>query len=104
MNFASTGPFFQAQISAIASVAGMTCENVYDLWCKYDRACTLYDQSPILVEFVGWYAYQLGGNQAALTKALQDEEDYQAYQADQNEAYEESVRQNYWARGLGNVY
>ncbi len=70
MNFTSTAPAFQAKINALASVAGMTGQEVYELWRKYDRQCTMYDQSPVLFEFVQWYTAELGGNQQALMDAL----------------------------------
>ena len=104
MIFTNTVAAFQAKINAIAGVANMTGEQVYELWQKYDRQCTLYDQSPVLPEFVRWYAADLGGDSAALTRALQGEEEFQANDDDQDAAYQESVLQTYRARGLANVY
>jgi hypothetical protein len=70
MNFTSTATAFQAKINTLAAVAGMTGAEVYELWRKYDRQCTMYDQSPVLFEFVQWYTAELGGNQRALMDAL----------------------------------
>ncbi len=70
MNFTSTATAFQAKINAIAGVAAMTGQEVYDLWRKYDKQCSVYDQSPVLFEFVQWYTAELGGNQRALMDAL----------------------------------
>lgn len=74
MNFANTAQGFQAKINAIAKVAGKTGEQVYELWRKYDKQCTSYDQSPVLFEFVGWYADDLGGDRYALMEALDQAE------------------------------
>lgn len=70
MNFASTNRGFQAKINAIAAVAGRTGEQVYELWRKYDRQCSLYDQSPVMSEFIQWYANELGGDASALWYAV----------------------------------
>ncbi len=70
MNFAQTAQGFQFQINAIAQVANMTSDQVYELWRRYDKQCTMYDQSPVMFEFVQWYAAELGGNQRALQDAL----------------------------------
>ncbi len=64
-------PGFQAEIQALAAVAKMDPEQVYALWRKYDTRCTNYDQSPVISEFVSWYAVELGGDQLALVQALQ---------------------------------
>ncbi len=69
-NFTNTAPAFQAQINALGIVANMTGEEVYALWRKYSAQCTNYDQSPVMFEFVQWYAAELGGNQRALQDAL----------------------------------
>ena len=74
MNFANTTPAFQVKINAIAAVAGKTGEQVYELWRKYDKQCSLYDQSPVLFEFVGWYADELGGDRASLMEAIEQAE------------------------------
>lgn len=70
MNFAQTAQGFQAKINAIAKVANMTGDEVFALWRKYSAQCTNYDQSPVMFEFVQWYAAELGGNQRALQDAL----------------------------------
>lgn len=70
MNFAQTAQGFQFQINAIAQVANMTSDQVYELWRRYDKQCTMYDQSPVMFEFVQWYVAELGGNQRALQDAL----------------------------------
>jgi len=74
MNFEKTAPAFQAKIDAIAKVANKTSEEVYELWRKYDKQCSMYDQSPVLFEFVGWYADDLGGDRYALMEALEQAE------------------------------
>ncbi len=104
MQFDQTAQRFQAQINAIAGVANMTGEQVYELWCRYDRQCTMYDQSPVLFEFIRWYADQLGGNQSALQQALDDEREFQANQDDQEAAYEDAVQRSYQARGQACLY
>ena len=62
---------FQAEIRALAAAAKMDPEQVYALWRKYDARCTNYDQSPVMSEFVSWYAAEMGGDQLALVLALQ---------------------------------
>lgn len=104
MNFANTASGFQAKINAIAAVAGKTGEQVYELWRKYDRQCSLYDQSPVLFEFIEWYAADMGGDRLALQKALDQEEEFQANQDDLDAAYEESVQRSYRARGQACLY
>lgn len=62
MMLSNAHPNFQAKIRAIATVSGMDADAVYALWREYDRRCTMYDQSPVLIEFVDWYADALGGD------------------------------------------
>jgi hypothetical protein len=70
MQFTQTDQRFQDQINAIAGVANMTGEQVYELWCKYDRQCALYDQSPVIFEFINWWGADLGGDRCALSNAV----------------------------------
>ena len=82
MKFENTAQGFQDKIYAIAAVAGKTADQVYELWRKYDLQCSQYGQSPILFEFINWYAAAMGGNPAALSKALQDAEEMVAAMED----------------------
>ena len=70
MQLAQTTQGFQNQINAIAGVANMASDQVYELWCRYDKQCTMYDQSPVIPEFINWYAPHLGGNKNALMAAF----------------------------------
>lgn len=70
MRFEDTATAFQEKIYAIANVSSVPALRVWDLWRDYDRRCTGYDQSPVLFEFVQWYAGDLGGNRAALQDAV----------------------------------
>lgn len=70
MQLAQCAQGFQDQIAAIAGVAGMQPEQVYQLWREYSHRCGLYDQSPVMFEFVSWYADQLGGNRLAIQEAV----------------------------------
>lgn len=104
MSLATTAQGFQTKIAAIASAANMQPEQVYELWRKYDRQCSSYDQSPVLFEFIEWYAADMGGNRLALKKALDDEEEFQAHQDELDAAYEESIQRSYQARGQACLY
>lgn len=104
MNFAQTAKGFQAKINAITNVANMTGDQVYELWRKYRKQCSDGDQSPVLFEFIQWYAAELGGNRLALQKALDDEEEFQANQDDRDAAYEDGVQRSYQARGQACLY
>lgn len=70
MNYETLPESFKSSIDAIAEVANMSGQQVYDLWRKYSKQCSDGDQSPILFEFVRWYAAELGGNMAALDAAI----------------------------------
>lgn len=56
-----------------AKLAGKTPNAVYELWRKYSRLCDLGDQSPVMFEFIAWYANDLGGDRAALQRAIEAE-------------------------------
>jgi hypothetical protein len=102
MNLANTAPGFQDKIYAIAAAAGMTGEQVYELWRKYDKQCSLHDQSPVLFEFVNWYADAVGGNKEALSKALQEAEEMVAAMEDaEAQADAREMAQILWAENGG---
>ena len=64
------GPF-QDNIKAIAEIAKKTPDEVFTLWREYSDKCSMWDQSAILGEFVDWYVKDLGGDKAALNRAIQ---------------------------------
>lgn len=102
MNFANTDLGFQGKIYAIAAAAGMTGEAVYELWRNYSRQCDLYDQSPVLPEFIEWYAAEMGGDRAALSKALQTAEEMVAAMEDaEAQADAREMAQLRWAENGG---
>lgn len=70
MQLAQTEQRFQDQINAIAGVANMPSDQVYELWCRYARQCTLYDQSPVIFEFINSWGADLGGDRCALSNAV----------------------------------
>ena len=69
-SFEGTTAEFQLRISRVAIVAGQNSLDVYALWRKYSGQCYASDQSPLLWEFVQWYAKQLGGDLPALARAI----------------------------------
>jgi hypothetical protein len=61
-------PDFQHKLWCIADIAKLPVVRVFELWKAYSDSC--YDQSAVLGEFIQWNAEALGGNVAALLKAI----------------------------------
>lgn len=67
---ANTCQQFQDMLFRIACAANQPIATVWHFWCKYSNACEGYDQSPLLPEFVEWYAGEMSCEKALLHAAL----------------------------------
>lgn len=45
---------FRLKLAAIADIANMSLDDIVTMWKNYARQCSVYDQSPVLSEFLEW--------------------------------------------------
>lgn len=69
MKLENCAPVFQRRIAAISAVAGKDPAEVYGMWRAYSDACSGFDQSALVWEFLQWNADKLGGDLRALEAA-----------------------------------